>query len=45
MDVCLTGIFTFILVVLDVSCDDGCRGGVVCFNGVGGALDMFWWNR
>ena len=22
--------------MLDVSCDDGCRGGVVCFNGFGG---------
>ena len=22
--------------MLDVSCDDGCRGGLVCFNGVGG---------
>ena len=24
----------FVLVVLDISCNDGCRGGVVYFNGV-----------
>ena len=29
-------IYWFVCVVLDVSFGDGCRAGVVCFNGVGG---------